>query len=79
MSIPDMVMEKRPKGIGQGALLELSGQAGINLPPAQRLSRGVEMEVLVAHTANPTFHIGGIDRGHDWCLEARHLNKERES
>lgn len=53
MSIPDMVMEKRPKGIGQGALLELSGQAGINLPPAQRLSRGVEMEVLVAHNSKP--------------------------
>lgn len=63
MSIPDVVMEKRPKGIGQGALLEFSGQAGINLPPAQRLSRGVELEVLVAYNNKPCIPHRGYRSG----------------
>lgn len=79
MSIPDMVMEKRPKGIGQGVLLELSGQADMNLPQAQHLSRWEERwKCWLSTTANPAFHIVGIHWGHDWCREVRDLNKEKE-
>lgn len=53
MGIPDVVRGKRPKEIGQRALGGLSGQADRNLPPAQGVSRGGVMKVLVEHNNKP--------------------------